>query len=95
LPRQKSILHLTLKRHWFEEIAAGKKNKEYREAKPYWETRLVGRNYDEIVFRNGYGKNVPEMRVEFLGVTRRGRGKSAEFVIKLGRVLEKKRWKGP
>jgi hypothetical protein len=30
------------------------------------------------------GKKFPEMRVEFLGVTRRGNGKSAVFVIRFG-----------
>jgi hypothetical protein len=95
LPRKKSVLHLTLKRQWFEQIAAGIKTKEYREAKPYWERRLVDRQYDVIKFRNGYSKNAPTMLVEFLGVTRRGEGKSAEFVIQLGRGLDKKRWKGP
>jgi ASC-1-like (ASCH) protein len=90
--REKSVLHMTLKREWFDKIAAGTKKEEYREQKPYWERRLMGRSYDEIIFRNGYGTHVPEMRVEFLGVTRRGTGKSAVFVIRLGRVLEKKRF---
>jgi hypothetical protein len=83
------MLHVTLKREWFEQIAAGTKKEEYRARKPYWESRLVGRHYDEIIFRNGYGTHVSEMRVEFLGVTRRGSRKSAVFVIRLGRVLEK------
>jgi hypothetical protein len=88
----RSQLHMTLKREWFDQIAAGTKKKEYRAQKPYWESRLMGRRYDEIIFRNGYGTHVPEMRVEFLGVTRRGIGRSAVFVIRLGRVIEKKRF---
>jgi hypothetical protein len=86
LPREKSVLHMTLKREWL------KKKKEYRAQNRYWESRLMRLNYDEIIFRNGYGKNVPEMRVQFLGVTRRGMGKSAVFVLRLGRVIEKKRF---
>lgn len=35
------ILHLTLKKIWFDEIASGKKVEEYREIKCYWTTRLV------------------------------------------------------
>ena len=58
------ILHLTLKRKWFDLIASGKKTIEYREYKPYWEKRLVGKNYQEVHFRNGYAKNAPFMRVK-------------------------------
>jgi len=35
------ILHLTLKKQWFDEIASGEKVEEYREIKDYWETRLI------------------------------------------------------
>lgn len=34
------ILHLTLKKKWFDMIASGEKKEEYREVKPYWEKRL-------------------------------------------------------
>lgn len=66
------ILHLTLKKRWFNLIADGAKVVEYRAAKPYWKSRLQypdGRTkrFDEIHFRNGYGKNRPFMRVQFMG----------------------------
>jgi hypothetical protein len=35
------ILHLTLKKQWFDMIASGEKKEEYREIKPYWVSRLV------------------------------------------------------
>ena len=35
------ILHLTLKRKWYEMVASGIKTEEYREIKPYWEKRLL------------------------------------------------------
>ena len=56
-----SVLHLTLKRKWFDMIASGVKTEEYREIKPYWERRFE-KHYDVIEFRNGYGKHVPSMR---------------------------------
>ena len=64
------ILHLTVKRKWFDLIASGKKSVEYRECKPYWEKRLLNddgsyRVFDIVRFKNGYGKNVPTMDVEF------------------------------
>ena len=35
------ILHLNLKKKWFDLIDKGIKKEEYREIKPYWEKRLV------------------------------------------------------
>lgn len=35
------ILHLTLKKKWFDMIASGEKKEEYREIKPYWASRLL------------------------------------------------------
>jgi hypothetical protein len=47
------ILHLTLKREYFAQIAKGQKRTEYREQKPYWRKRLEGRKFNAILFRNG------------------------------------------
>jgi hypothetical protein len=88
----KEILHLTLKREYFAQIVNKQKDKEYRECKPYWRKRLEGRKFDAVLFRNGYGKKVPEMLVEFRGLSRVGKGRGAEYVIRLGRILEIKRW---
>lgn len=35
------LLHLTLKKQWFDMIISGEKKEEYREIKPYWFGRLV------------------------------------------------------
>jgi hypothetical protein len=87
------ILRLTLKRQWFDEIARGVKKKEYREYKPYWRARLEGREYDAVLFRNGYDADVPEMLVECGGVGRDGTSRKARYVIRLGRVIKIKRWR--
>jgi hypothetical protein len=87
------ILRLTLHREFFAAIAAGKKRTEYREAKPYWRKRLDGRDYDLVLFRNGYARNSPEMLVEFRGVGRKGKGPNAYYAIRLGRILKIRRWK--
>lgn len=84
-------LHLTLMKRWFDEILAGTKKIEYREIKPYWTKRLFDENgnpkhYDLIVFRNGYSKDAPEMKVEFKGV--RINEKTGSYEILLGNVLE-------
>jgi hypothetical protein len=51
--------------------------------------RAPGRDYDLVCFRNGYAKDAPEMLVEFRGIQRSG----GDYVIKLGRVLNIKRWR--
>jgi len=81
---QKNILHLTLLKKWFDLIASGDKTKEFRDIKPYWTKRLLGKNFDEIYFKNGYSKNAPFMRVEWKGMKK----ENGKYVILLGKVLE-------
>ena len=61
---EKKVLCLTLKKKWFDLIKQGIKTEEYREIKPYWETRLSGRHYDIVKFRNGYQHNAPTIVYE-------------------------------
>jgi hypothetical protein len=99
----KKILHLTVKKKWFDLIASGEKRREYREGKPYWKKRLLDAEgfaveFVEIHFRNGYGMSAPLVRTEWrdLGVIL-GEGwqgehgeiyKEGDFAIYIGRVLE-------
>jgi hypothetical protein len=101
-PPKKRILHLTLLRHWFDEIASGRKTVEYRENKRYWDTRLrkpMGKgwpafqHWDEVHFRNGYAKNAPFMRVEYVATGVKGDSHGIRFAIHLGKVIEIKNWK--
>ena len=80
------ILHLTLKKKWFDEILVGRKNTEYREIKPYWTKRLLNKDgtpikYDLIYFRNGYSKDCRKMIVEYKGLNI-----SKEYEILLGNI---------
>lgn len=104
LIKDKKVLHLTLKRKWFEMIASGEKKEEYREQKPYWRTRLENphpaifvwdfKDFDYIVFRNGYSTDSPILIVEHIG-TDYGEsrpewadGKEEDcYVICLGKVI--------
>ena len=88
-----SVLPLTLRREFFDQIAAGEKTIEYREQKPYWKTRLEGKTFDLVRFRNGYHANAPEMEVEFRGVRKVRKWGGLWYAISLGRVLKTKRWK--
>jgi hypothetical protein len=66
------ILHLTLKKKWFDMIASGEKKEEYRVMKTYWCTRLNPlppfKEFDVIEFRNGYAKDAPKLTVKFEGI---------------------------
>jgi hypothetical protein len=88
-----NILHLTLKKRWFDMIKSGIKREEYREMKPYWHKRLLNKKkkYDAILFRNGYSKDAPQMLIEFnglesgLGIIEWGAPeKEAVYILKLG-----------
>jgi len=91
------ILHMTLHKIWFDQIASGEKTEEYREIKPYWAKRL-SRAYDVIIFKNGYRKNCPEMVIEYKGmqvkeilhpVTQK---QKTVYAIKLGEIRELKNY---
>ncbi len=102
---KKRILHLTLKRIYFDQIAHDIKKVEYREIKSYWTTRLfekgfkpishkrIPKKFDEIWFTNGYGKKRPFMRVEWkdMDFDVMFEGKHC-YAIKLGKVLEFKNY---
>jgi len=89
----KRTLHLNLVRKYFAQIAAGTKRVEYRSQTPHWKSRLEGKKYDVILFRNGYATKAPEMLVEFRGIRRYGKGREAYYAIRLGKVLKIKRWR--
>lgn len=98
---EKRILHLPLKRVWFDQIAHGIKKEVYREQKRYWLRRLYNKTlfrkeFDEVHFTNGYGKDKPFMRVEWKGIYQAKvdfEDKLRDmFVIKLGKVLEVKNY---
>lgn len=102
-PGAARVLHLTLHRRWFDAIAQGRKKAEYRLHKPYWCKRLADREYDEIHFRNGYAKDAPWMRVEWLGCNVGTGGETLPtpyrgnwiFAIQLGRILEIRNYEAP
>ena len=62
------MLVLLIKKKWFDMILSGEKKEEYRELKPYYQTRfghlwqgsLIGFDAKrKIMFRNGYSKKSP------------------------------------
>ncbi len=90
-----TVLDLTIKKKWFDMIASGEKKEEYRGIKPYWRTRLHGKSYDVVRFRNGYKKDSPAVIVNFLDIVV-GNGKlewgavygEIYYIIKLGSIYQ-------
>ncbi len=98
------VLHLTLKKKWFDMILSGEKKEEYREIKTYWIRRFQAwgnvfdecRDFNEIEFKNGYGKNAPTILLESkgikIGIGKREWGANGDecYVISLGKILSTK-----
>ena len=84
-------LHLTLMKKWFDEIKDGLKKIEYRDIKPYWTKRFFDKegnpkHFDNIFFRNGYGKNARSLYIEFKEIVINN--KTMKYEIMLGEVLK-------
>ena len=70
------MLTLPIKKKWFDMIKSGEKKEEYREIKPYYDSRFLiyydrdlftGKLMqmsapDEIILRNGYSSNSPTIK---------------------------------
>jgi hypothetical protein len=82
---EKQILDLHIEQFFFDQILAGTKTEEFRDRTEYWKTRLEGREYDEIRFREGYKPDSPKMYVEWKGVKKPPLGK--QYAIQLGKIL--------
>ena len=61
---KKRILHLPVKKIYFDQIKSGKKLDEYRLVTEYWKKRLEGRDYDEVHVKCGYPKAGDVSRIE-------------------------------
>ena len=81
------ILHLPMKKKWFDMVASGEKKEEYRLASDHWLERinapliydiLVG-NTVVVCFRNGYSKNAPTQYRRLLRVSRRDESIHSEW----------------
>lgn len=62
------MLKLTVTRQWFDMIASGEKPEEYRDPENRWiMSRLQGKDYEAVEFKNGYGPDVPRVVVRYHG----------------------------
>ena len=83
------VLHLVLKRCWYDMIERGEKTEEYREVKPYW-IRRIGITY-AVIFHCGYTNRTMtfECRSISIGKGRKEWGAPNDdvFIIKLGKRI--------
>jgi hypothetical protein len=82
------VLDVPIKRKWFDQILEGEKLTEYRRFGTFWRSRLEGKQYDQIRFRNGYAADAPQIYAEYRGV--RPNHKTSEYEIRIGRILKTK-----
>lgn len=79
------ILRLTIYWKYLRLIRHGLKTIEYREIKPYWISRLRGKTYDEVLFKNGYKKHSPTVRCKFIRTFENIN--TGKFEIYLGEII--------
>ena len=94
------ILHLTLKKQWFDLMVTGQKTIEYRRPSKWIKDRLVGKEYELVKFVNGYGDDKPYFLCEYKGYeisksTKRLdyngfkiKYEKGDYLIHLGKILE-------
>jgi len=84
------VLKIVIRKEPFDEIASGKKKIEYREVKPFWQSRLYDdkgkkRLYDNIEFINGYNIDAKRMVTKYEGFDKKGE----LYHIKVGKIIKK------
>lgn len=69
------VLHLVLKKKWYEMQERGEKTEEYREMKPYWCKRLLDQSgnvkqYTHVCFHYGYTQRCFINRIDCIYIGR-------------------------
>ncbi len=60
-------LFLTLKSEYFQQMLDGTKNEEYRLITPFFDKRLLNREYKFVMFQNGYSPVSPRLKRVYNG----------------------------
>ena len=73
------VLHLPIKKKWFDMILSGEKKEEYRNINEYYvkkfiketpsgSNQIIWKDFDVLELRNGYGLHVPTLQVRIEGI---------------------------
>ena len=89
------ILHLVLKRKYWERIYNGTKTTEYRDFTKYWQRRLEGKQFTHINFQLAYSKNPPTMLVEIKDRNVVDYKDELAYAFDLGKVLKVENYTAP
>ena len=87
--KENKPLFLIMQEYWFNEIAEGRKDIEYRNDTDFYRSRLMTkdgkfRNYDSVIMQVGYNKNAKRMQIEINKIIL-----DDDFEIYLGKILDK------
>ena len=88
--KQKNPIHLILKTEFFDQILSGEKKKEFREISSFYCARFLCKkgekfkNYDFVIFQNGYHTNARKMTVELIKIKI-----GIRFTLYLGEIIYK------
>jgi len=63
-------LYLTIKKKWFDKILSGEKAIEFREVKPYYDSKFKNQ-YTKILLQAGYSKTAPQLTADILFVEKK------------------------
>ena len=85
---RKKILHLVLKRKYWERIYNKTKLVEYRDFTSYWKKRIQGKNYTHILFQLAYSKNPPTMLVKIHDLNVIEYKDDLAYAFDLGEIVE-------
>ena len=82
----KNTAFLILKTKWFDLIKSGNKTSEFRDDKPYYQTRLLDKNIQKCIFQKGYSANERMIAdvIEIKRIFYKGR---PTIELKLGNVI--------
>jgi hypothetical protein len=78
-------LHLVISKFNYNELIAGRRQREHRDFKKHWKTRVENWGSKIIEFHCGYGKKAPAARV----LCKRWIVRNGEYIFYLGKILEK------
>lgn len=85
---EKKPLFLIMEKYWFDEILEGRKDIEYRDNTPFYQSRLLNkqgefRNYESVIMQVGYNKEARRMQIEIKKIENHG-----GFEIHLGKIID-------
>lgn len=84
---------LILKKIWFDKICTGEKKSEYRDNKPYYQSRLLNKPVTQVVFQVGYNSHAQRILAEVKEIKEIFREGRPTIEIVLGNIYNERNYK--